>query len=269
VAFRTDQVLWYNNGEWGRLGYAVPNVGDDPVTVNQGCRYLVEVMGRNLSAVMHSPDADMRRPPTINTLIRVHKLITRARTILAGRAVPSSTPQMEAIHATPAPQDPLIFPVPYFNVRNPWMKEYCGLTLAALGEAAQHTDNRQSYDFSLEFSGVVGQYLHRVYRLMATELFGVKNEEAAKPDFTLSEAVFATYNPSQWFTSTELIDTVPVLTDIPTEDDVRVLTDGIPATLLVNVQKWPSGGTLGGSSAPTTSGTSGGANASFAPSPAP
>ncbi len=240
--FRTDQVLWYNNGVWGQLGYAVPNYGNDPTTVNFGIAYLVGVIGRNLAAIMHHPDVDSRTPPTINTLARLHKLITRARTIMAGRDLTPGEFEMEAIHATPAQQDFLIYPVPYFKVRNGWLKEYAGLVLCAISEACQHGENRKPYEFTTAFSGVVGQYLARVYRLMATELFGVAVEEAKKPDFTLTDAILASYDPGKWFTQTELIDTVAPLNLIPTEDDKRILTDGIPASLLVNLQTYPTGG---------------------------
>lgn len=241
-AFRTDQALWYNNGIWGQLGYAVPNFGNDPRTVNTGIHYLVSVMGRNLSAVMHHADADLRVPPGINTLTRVHKLITRARTILAGRDLDPAEFEMESVHTTPAQQDFIIYPVPFWRVRNPWMREWCGLMLTALSEAMQHTENRKPYEFTVAFSGVIGQYLHRVYRLMATELFGIDPELAKKLDFTLSDQQLGSYDPSRFFTATELIDTVAPIDLIPTEDDLRVLTDGIPATLLVGLQLYPSGG---------------------------
>jgi hypothetical protein len=241
--FRSDEVLWYNppGSIWGRLGYACPNFGDDPATLNNSIAYLVQVIGRNLSAVMHHGDADLRRPPSVNTLIRVHKLITRARSILAGRAVPPGQPRMEPVHATPAPEVFLIFPVPYFKVRNAWMKEWCGLALNALGELMQHTDNRVEFEIGLECAGLVSQYLQRIYVRMATELLQVPLAEASKPDFLLQEQVFAAYDPAKWFTSSELIDTVSPLDLVPTEDDLRVLTDGIPATQLVGLGRYPSG----------------------------
>jgi hypothetical protein len=239
--FRTDQALWYNNGVWGELGYAVPNFGDDQSTLNTAIHYLVDVTGRNLQAVMLHTDADLRTPPSINTLTRIHKLITRARTILAGRAVAPATPDMEAIHASPAETEFIVYPVPYFKVRNQWMKEWAGLIMNALSEACQHTENRKPYEISTTFSGLIGQYLHRVYRLMSTELFGVSATDAAQLNFTLTDAQLAAYDPSKYFTSTELIDTVPAMATIPTEDDLKVLTAGIPASKLVNLQKYSSG----------------------------
>lgn len=265
--FKSDQVLWYNVGVWGELGYAVPNFGDDPRTQNQTIQYLTAVMGRNLSAVMHHPDADLRVPPSINTLTRIHKLIVRARSILAGRAVPSGTPDFEAVHVQPGMVEHLIFPVPYFKVRSPFLKEYCGLLLNGLSEAMQHTENRKPYEISVNFSGLIGAYLQRIYRRMATELFGVSTADASKLDFTLTDAMLAAYNPSAYFTSTELIDRVPPIENVATEDDLSVLTDGIPASQLVGLARYPSGaaadsGLAAGSGPVSTS-------ASFAPPPGP
>jgi len=271
MPFGTDEPLWYNVGAWGELGYAVPNFGDDPATLNSGIHYLVQVVGRNLFAVMHHSDVDLRTPPSINTLVRVHKLILRARTILAGREVPPGTPNMEAVHSSPSQAVHVIFPVPCFKVRNPWLREYCGLVLAALSEAMQHTDNRRPYEISTAFSGLVGQYLHRIYKLMATELFGVAAEKAAALDFALTEADLKTYDPGKWFTATEMVDTVPPLDRVATEDDLAVLSAGIPATLLVGLARWPSGlASLSAAPAAAAAGSAAAAAApAFAPPPSP
>lgn len=239
--FKTNQALWYNVGVWGRHGYAVPNYGLGARSENQTIHYLVAMMGRNLSAIMHHQDADLRVPPSINTLTRVHKLIVRARGILAGRAVPPGSPDFEAVHVQPGTLEHLIFPVPYFRVRNGFLKEYCGLVLNCIAESCQHTENRKPYEISLNFAGLVGAYLSRIYRRMATELFQVPADEAAKPDFTLTSDVLASYNPSAFFTSTEMIDLTPPINEVPSDLDLRVLTDGIPATQLVGLCKYPSG----------------------------
>lgn len=166
---------------------------------------------------------------------------TRARSILASRAVPASKLNMETAHALPAPEEFLVYPTPYFRVRNQWLKQYAGLVLLALTEAMQHQENARPLEISLDFAGLIGQYVQRVYRLMATELFRVSLDDASKPDFTLSDAQLAAYNPSAWFTSTEMLDTVPPLSDWPTEDDLEVLTSGIPISQLPVLGRWPSG----------------------------
>jgi hypothetical protein len=241
MAFQTDEILWYNVGEWGKLGYAVPNFGNDVSTLNSNIAYLAEAMGRNLQAVMLHRDADLTVPPTINTLQRVHKLCTRARQILAARAVSPATQRLEPVHATPAREDFLIFPLPFFKVRNRWLKEWAGLILNAIGEACQHTENAHEYEISTDFAGLIGQYVQRVYVRMATELFQVPVSEASAPTFTLTETHLKSYDPSKFFTSTELIDTPPAFDSIPTEDDLTVLTGGIPASMLVGLTTYPRG----------------------------
>lgn len=262
MAFGSDAFLWYSVGDWSALGLAVPNFGNDKASQNSTIRQLTEVMGRNLQAVMFHSDAMSRTPPSINTLTRIHKLCTRVRSILAGRAVPANQLNLEPAHAIPAAEEFLVFPTPYFRVRNSWMKEYCGLTLLALTESFQHRENGRPIEISVEFSGLVGQYVQRVYQLMATELFKIPLAEASKPDFTISDEQLKTYNPSAWFTSTELIDVVPPL-DVPTEDDLDVLTNGIPISQLPVLGRWPSG-----VSSSTASGSAAAASAeSFAARP--
>jgi hypothetical protein len=250
-AFLTDEPLWYNNGIWGALGYAVPNIGLDPRTLNGGIFYLVNVMARNLSAVMHVPDTDLRSPPSLNTLLTVKQLVERAATIIGSRAVAPSTKQMMGIHDDPAPRDFLIYPVPYFRVANAWMQEWCGLVLMALTEAIQHTENRRSFDFSTDFGGLIGQYLTRIYIRLAVEFFGdtmanvvtidAGGNQLLKAGYTIPQTLISAYNPSARFTSTELIDTTPPTYTRPSAADLVVLTSGIPATQLVGLQKFPSG----------------------------
>src|SRR5262245_8100380 len=139
--FRNDAFLWYNVPGWDDLGLAVANFGDDKTSQNGTIRYLVEVIGRNLASIMWQQDARTRVPPTINTIRRIHKLCTRVRDILAGRQVGPGQSRMEPAHAVPSPEAFIVYPTPYFLVRNGWLKEYCGYTLLALTEAMQHTEN--------------------------------------------------------------------------------------------------------------------------------
>ncbi|MEZ6068285.1 MAG: hypothetical protein R3B90_21805 [Planctomycetaceae bacterium] len=234
-----DALLFYNFGDWSRYGLAVPNWSDDTHSQNETIRHIVEVTGRNLQAVMWHTDAMLRVPPTINTLGRIHALCVRARSILAARAVAPGTAMMEPTHAVPAPEVFKVYPTPYFKVRNPWLKQYAGLILTGLTEAMQHTDNARPLEISQDFSSRFGQYVQRVYRLMAIELLRV-TDGVDLPTFTLTNEQLAAYDPTKWFTSTELIDTVPPIDDRPTEDTLRVLTDGIPVTQLPNLGPWPS-----------------------------
>lgn len=260
-----DAFLYYNVGDWSRFGLAVPNWSDDTHSQNETIRYLVEVTGRNLQAVLWHTDAMLRTPPSINTIRRLHALCTRARSILAARAVAPGTLNLEPQHALPAPEVFKVFPTPYFKVRNPWLKQYAGLILTALTEAMQHSENAKPVEISTVFSGMFGQYAQRVYRLMSIELLRVDypTDPALAAAFTLTDAQLAAYDPSKWFTQTELIDTVPPPADRPTEDALRVLTDGLPVTMLPKLGPWPSDADLVGSQQQTAAAPT----EAFAPAP--
>jgi hypothetical protein len=237
-----DAFLWYNVGEWADYGLAVPNWSDDNKSQNGAIRDLVQIVGRNLSAIMWHTDARLSPPPSINTITRVHRLCNRARMLLANSQVAANQPFMEPAHALPAPEEFLVYPVPYFRVRNAFMKRWCGYILLALTEAMQHQENARPIDFSVMFSGLIGQYIQRVYKDMATTLLYVPRADAEKPDFTLTDAQLLSYDPSRWHSSVELIDTVPDLQRWPTEDKLKVLTDGIPIGYLPRLGPYPESG---------------------------
>ena len=100
--FRTDAALWYNNGIFGDLGYAVPNVGDNVDTLNSTIAILVEAVGRNVSATMHLPDADLphRRESTCLKTF-ANSCCVAGKSLKVGAVAPGVKP-FEATHATPA-----------------------------------------------------------------------------------------------------------------------------------------------------------------------
>ncbi|MEQ8849087.1 hypothetical protein [Botrimarina sp.] len=237
----TDAVLWYRVGVFGDAGYAVPNWSNDVGSLNPQILDWVDLVGRNLFHLMHHEDVDLRIPPSINTCKRVHKLYLRAANILAGRAVAPGEDNMEALHSRPAGEVFRVYPVPYFKVRNPFMRRWAGMVLVSLAEAMQHTENRKEMEISTAFAGQVGQYLRRTYVNMAIELFGKGREEATAEGFLLSDADLAAYDPSRFFTSTEMVDTVPRLDRVFTEDRLELLAEGIPVTELpADIGPWPT-----------------------------
>ena len=276
----TDAILHYNVGIFGEAGYAVPNWSNDVGSLNPTIIDWVQLVGRNLFHIMHHEDVDLRIPPSRNTLERIHKLYLRAANILAGRAVPPGERNMEVGHVRPAGEVFRVFPVPYFRVRNPFLKRWAELVLLSLSEAMQHTENRKEMEVSTAFAGQMGQYLRRLYSNMGIELFGKTREVAMADGFLLTEADFDAYNPASFFTSTEMIDTVPRLDYVMTEDRLELLAEGILVTELpADISPWPANltnlySTLRGgtdtSSATTTESTASTATGPIIPSaPAP
>jgi hypothetical protein len=134
-----------------------------------------------------------------------------------------------------------VYPVPYFKVRNPFLRRWAGLVLVSLAEAMQHTENRKEMEISTAFAGQVGQYIRRVYVNMAIELFGKTREVAQADGFILTDADFSAYNPGDFFTQTEMVDTVPRLDRVFTEDRLELLAEGIPVTQLpASLGPWPT-----------------------------
>lgn len=235
----TDAILWYNVGEFGKAGYAVPNFSDKVGTLNPQIASLVSLVGQSLFATMQHEDARLRTPPSINTVMRLHRLYQRAGTILNARAVPHGEMQFETTHVTPAGEIFMLYPVPYFLVRSAFMKYCSQLILMLISEMMQHTENTKTQEITTNFSGMCGKYLKRMYAFMATELFGKTRVEAMADGFILTDADLKTYDPTKFFTSTELVDTVPNERFIFTEDQLQVLRQGIPATSLPALVPWP------------------------------
>jgi hypothetical protein len=79
---------------------------------------------------------------------------------------------------------------------------------------------------------------------MAIELFGKTRAEATAEGFALTDADFSAYNPGNFFTQTEMVDTVPRFDRVFTEDRLDVLADGIAVTELPELHPWPTNLTL-------------------------
>jgi hypothetical protein len=236
----TDSILWYSvPGVFADQGYAVPNPGDDPATMNPTIADLVSLMGKNVYSIMHHHDANMTRPPSVMTLERIHKLYVRAVQVLAGRMVGDGERKLEPQHVTPALRVFRVYPCPFFLVRSPYMQRWCEWMFYAISEAMQHTENREPFEISERFAGTVGQYIKRVYDNMAVEMFGKTKEQVKSPEFRLVDADFRGYDPDSYFTSTEMDDTVSPLGQVLTEDQRKVLTAGILVTDLPQLQPWP------------------------------
>jgi hypothetical protein len=93
----------------------------------------------------------------------------------------------------------------------------------------------------MAFAGQVGQYIRRVYVNMAIELFGKPREAANADGFILTDADFSAYNPGDFFTQTEMVDTVPRLDRVFTEDRLELLAEGISVTQLpASLSPWPT-----------------------------
>ena len=253
MAFKGNPVLFYDVGVWGKMGYAVPNFGPYIKSANSTIRKFVEAIGRNLQAIMHHPDARVASPPSINTIINIHKLCMRARDLLDSEHVEENEFQDEPAHNDPAFEPFLVYPTPYFMVRNSWMKSYCECALGALSELMQSSENNNPMNIDVATAGTAGMYITRLYRMFCIELLKINQKDPAFPTkspatgvvqpnwgaFTLTAEQIYAYAPSKWFTPTELIDTIPPQDDVPSAFDLLPISQGLPVPELPVLGPYP------------------------------
>ena len=134
-------------GIWGQLGYAVLDISGDAPADRQFAEF--STWRPSWAAILSRGHAPRRLgsaaspPMLINTLTRIHKLITRARND-SGLPRRTSEFQMEGIHSSPAQQDFVIFNLP-FQVRNPWPTSMPRPDSLHIVRNFQHTENRKPY----------------------------------------------------------------------------------------------------------------------------
>ena len=244
MGFGNDGPRHWNNGMFGQLGYAVPWWGDNHSTISQPIHRFTDVIGKNLLGVMTMSDARVSRPPQRECLETIAKLCYRGRDVLNTRLIRFSDKRtFRPGHATPIPRAFLIHPVPFFLVKNDWLREYCELTLLMLSEAMQHSANDLETEITEEFAGRMGEFLQRILVLISVELLDVAKDDALDPAFTITDQQWQAYNPLKKITVFEALDTPSVTHHIPTEDDLKLLRQGIPTVSFnpAHIQQWPLG----------------------------
>lgn len=250
VEFGTDRALLYTVDPWDKLGFAVPNFGDNVGTLSSAIHNLADFIGKVQLYVMTHVDATREQPPSINTVIRLMKALNRIQSVLAFRQKLDNEVRTEETHASPALKAWNIHPAPYFAsgfVRNHWLSEYNDLTVIALTNIYQHSDNNLSLTITQAFAQDVYKYFRDMRILVGGELLALPKTTVAEDDFVFDVSPDGPhvkgYNPSAFTLNFEGLDTPGPIEARPTEDDMRVLFKGIPATIVKNfVAQYPTVG---------------------------
>lgn len=246
--FKTDSPPWYNNGVWGHLGCAVPQVGKYLHTVNVAIRGFVEVCGLQMfNSLWRYEDRLLTTFVTRDCMWELYQLIVigrkrvNDRTVRAGESPPPDT------HASPAYQMFRLYPVPFYGrlgCPQPFLNYAAEKALLMMTEAMQHQDNER-HDFVTEnFAGAVMPYLQSILIRMATDYFGYTREEASAPDFVIPDNRWGKdpatgYNPAKYHVSAEAVSTRPPVGWRPTEQDLEPIR-GLPASEVIPfLQPWP------------------------------
>lgn len=244
MAFGTDQVLLYNVQPWNELGFGVANFGDNPFTQNAPLHGLADEIGVVQLYVMTHIDAMRRQYPSRNTIERLGKVLNRIQSVLLNRAKAANVNRLEGGHGVPAAIPWAIHPVPYFSgpiVNNRWLREYNNLTMIALTNIYQHSDNNLELTITTELASDIWQYFREVRALLAGELLGLASTEYDNDGFKFESKHYDAYKPQDIIVRVEAIDDPGKVRERFTEDDLQMFLRGIPANLILpNLAKYPT-----------------------------
>lgn len=253
--FGTDRVLLYDVDPWKRLGFGVPNFGsksqmgdgfiDTIGTLNVSLHSLADEIAQSQLFIMTHTDASRKQPPSRNTIERLGKMLNRVSSVLAARLMESNELRLEEGHVKPAVKIWNIHPVPYFAgpfLRNHWLVEYNELTMFALTNFYQHSDNNLALTVTKKFATDIYQYFREIKKRMGTELLGIPRETLEDDKFLFTAEHYSAYNPESVVLNIEALDGPGNMFSLPTEVDLRPLLDGIPANLILpNLKQYPLG----------------------------
>jgi hypothetical protein len=236
-----DSLLHYNvPGIFAEAGLAIPNWSDDLGTFNERISELTELTQKHAQYLMFKPDVDLNVPPDIGVLKDIHRLYTRISSLLNSWAIPYNEEKFKRIHSSPSGLIWKVYPTPLFKVRNTFFRMVGRELLYLTSEMMQHTENRNEADISVRFAEMCASYLNRIYSDMCVRFFGKTAEEIKVDGFLLTDEDFSGYNPDNFYTDVEYLDTVPLLYMNFTEDQVRPLREGLHVTELPNnLQPYP------------------------------
>ena len=237
----TNSIKWYDNGRFGEIGYGSPYLAYNKYYSNNvSLRNFVNKGGELLFAIMHQPDVLTATPPTLFFLKSLGKSIDRMRSTLASNTTPTGTVENRTVGIAPNPEPFMVYPVPYWRVRNRWVKQWATYCMYALSEAMKHQDNVYSLAIHPDLTGIINMYLNLIYKQIAIEFLKVPQADTEKPDFVITDAMYASYVPDSVFLLSERVDTgAPLSWNLSTED-LAVISQGVPANLLAPFLKdWP------------------------------
>lgn len=244
TAFGTDQVLLYDVEPWNRLGFGVPNFGDNQTTLNFALFNLTDEIGRCQLFIMQHADATRRDPPSRNTVERIGKMSNRLKSVLLNRKVDYNQNRLEEGHGSPEVHFWKIHPVPYYGdayIQNHWLKEYNSLTMLLLTNAFQNTNNSLAIEFTPELCGDLWSFGARIQSLLGVELLGLDKAVVETDEFRFDSTHYDGYNPTEFTVRTEAISRPVSNYSRFTEDDLAPLERGIPANLIAPfLSRYPS-----------------------------
>jgi hypothetical protein len=244
--FSTDEILWFDDGRWGKAGYAMANGQGKSWTDNSTVYKVHKLLGHMLFDLMHRQDVKFSDPPHKNWWWDWQLAIVACRRMLDNIAVDSGTDKnFDETHVTATPRTFLVFPVPFFGmrVRQEDILEQCELCLKLLGEIQQHSTNDRQYYITGAFARLVNGFLTEMHMKVAIKFFGYTRAEvmALGEAFKISEDRFTAekYKPEWSIPSVERSTERPPRLWWPTENDLSAIKGVAYSDAIHFARRWP------------------------------
>lgn len=242
-----NSIQWYDNGVFGKNGYACPFFEQkNQYTNNIGIWNLHATFGKLLLGINAQPDVWKTTPPENAYWPKlVGKSIDRIRATVLGALVTTGQTDTRSVTLGTDPKPFILYPVPYFRLRNPWAKQWTYYSLMALAEIMRLSNNLDSININSLLAGTINQYTNQIYQELAINLLGKQVSDIVKAggiqSFQLTDADYAAYNPDATFAAIEKVDTGATLDLMLSPNDLGPIIEGIPAPVIVPFLKnWPT-----------------------------
>ena len=263
--FQSQSPPWYTpqGTVWAQMGCAVPQAGTQIQTNNSVIWDLVKFVGRGLFDVAwnHSASRLSEAWPSKLALWEMHQLMVTCRTRLTSITNPVGANPLVPGKVGSAPQMFLVYPVPLYGplgAVNQYFKAFELLSLRALGDAMQHSDNALDFYVNKTFFNAVFPYIQYLLSQMAQKFFGEDPVASQAPDYVIPDAKWKLYDPATQAVSFEATGAVPPLNYVgPTPIDLQKIMGLTYEQVTPFLQQWPdaayvtiSGGIWANSSSP-------------------
>lgn len=265
--FRTQSPPWYTppGTVWSQMGCAVPQPGTQIQTNNRVIYDLANFVGRGLFDCMWNWSADRLKTswPSKLSLWEMHQLLVTARARLnAVTNAPGANPLTPA-KAGSAPKMFLAFPVPYYGPLgcvNQYFGLFAELSMRALTDAMNHSDNAIDFYVNKTFFGAMYPYIQYLMVQMATKFFGEDATAASDPAYVIPAAKWTAYDPATQAVNFESTAATPPLNYVgPTPNDLQNILGLTYEQVIPFLQPWPdsqylmtSGGVWGNAASPAS-----------------
>lgn len=270
--FDSQSPPWYTppGTVWSQMGCAVPQPGTQIVTNNRAIYDLVNFCGRGLFDVMWNFSAERLGtgwPGTSQSLWEMHQLLITARSRLGGISNPVGGTPLIPAKAGKAPRMFLAFPVPFYGQLG-CVQRYFGLfaelTMRAMSDAMQHSDNALDFYVSKGFFAQIYPYIQYLLSQMAVTFFGEDPTASQAATYVIPAAKWSAYDPTTQAVSFEATSPEPPLNYVgPTPNNLQNIVALPYEQVIPFLQPWPdatyymtSGGVWGNASSPASDSTS-------------